>query len=244
MRPDIERWDRDVTVRSFAWLYKACQDCVERWQKRQNTLQMHQTFHEQRSRSNTHSRERDRHPGAPGVVRRNDPLARKSNPSPSRSVRSGKEGRPRSSSGVVRETERLLGGAVRGIPRLPSRRGDSRLPGLPIDPAGSMPKQGNVSMVETAGLSTTRVRGIPGPLGKSLCTSGTATLDVWKAHCSAVLLSSANTSIRIHVRVRSLCHLVLLLVRLLKMRRRKPLGHLRPVLPIGRRGVLTAPLKD
>ena len=23
MRPDIERWDRDVTVRSFAWLYKA-----------------------------------------------------------------------------------------------------------------------------------------------------------------------------------------------------------------------------
>ena len=34
MRPDIERWDRDVTVRSFAWLYKACQDCVERWQKR------------------------------------------------------------------------------------------------------------------------------------------------------------------------------------------------------------------
>ena len=46
MRPDIERWDRDETVRSFAWLYKACQDCVERWQKRQNTLQMYQTFHE------------------------------------------------------------------------------------------------------------------------------------------------------------------------------------------------------
>ena len=77
MRPDIERWDRDVTVRSFAWLYKACQDCVERWQKRQNTLQMYQTFHEQRSRSGSQSRERDRHPGAPGVVRRYDPLARK-----------------------------------------------------------------------------------------------------------------------------------------------------------------------
>ena len=71
----IGRWDR---VRSFAWLHKACQDCVERWQKRQNTLQMHQTFHEQRSRSNTHSRERDRRPGALGVVRRYDPLARRS----------------------------------------------------------------------------------------------------------------------------------------------------------------------
>ena len=85
MRPDIERWDRDVTVRSFAWLYKACQDCVERWQKRQNTLQMYQTFHEQRSRSGSHSR---------GVVRRYDPLARKSDPSPSRSVRSGRDGKP------------------------------------------------------------------------------------------------------------------------------------------------------
>ena len=81
MRPDIERWDRDETVRSFPWLYKACQDCVERWQKRQNTLQMYQTFHEQRSRSGSHSRERDRHPGAPGVVRRYHPLARKSDPS-------------------------------------------------------------------------------------------------------------------------------------------------------------------
>ena len=82
MRPDIERWDRDETVRSFQWLYKACQDCVERWQKRQNTLQMYQTLREQRSRSGSHSRERDRRPGAPGVVRRYDPLARKSNPSP------------------------------------------------------------------------------------------------------------------------------------------------------------------
>ena len=93
VRPDIERWDRDVTVRSFAWLYKACQDCVERWQKRQNTLQMYHTFHEQRSRSGSQSRERDRHPGAPGVVRRYDPLARKS-ASPSRSVRSGRDGKP------------------------------------------------------------------------------------------------------------------------------------------------------
>ena len=44
MRPDIERWARDETVGSFPWLYKACQDCVERWQKRQNTLQMYQTL--------------------------------------------------------------------------------------------------------------------------------------------------------------------------------------------------------
>ena len=93
MRPDIERWDRDETLGRFR-LYKACQDCVERWQKRQNTLQMYQTFHEQRSRSGSHSRERDRHPGAPGVVRRYDPLARKSDPSPSRSVRSGRDGKP------------------------------------------------------------------------------------------------------------------------------------------------------
>ena len=84
--------ERDETVRSFAWPYKACQDCVERWQKRQNTLQMYQTFHEQRSRSGSHSRERD------GVVRRYDPLARKSDPSPSRFVRCGKDGKPRSSS--------------------------------------------------------------------------------------------------------------------------------------------------
>ena len=128
MRPDIERWDRDVTVRSFAWLYKACQDCVEWWQKRQNTLQMYQTFHEQRSRSGSNSRERDRHPGAPGVVRRYDPLARKSDPSPSRSGRDGKpDGKPRSSSPrreAVRGTELLLEEAVRGTSarRLPSRR--------------------------------------------------------------------------------------------------------------------------
>ena len=135
MRPDIERWDRDVTVRSFAWLYKACQDCVERWQKRQNTLQMYQTFHEQRSRSGSHSRERDRHPGAPGVVRRYDHL-------PGRAIQAlqgplGPEGmgnqtgsqdhlRPEE---AVRGTELLLEEAVRGTSarRLPSRREGSRL---------------------------------------------------------------------------------------------------------------------
>ena len=190
MRPDIERWDRDVTVRSFAWLYKACQDCVERWQKRQNTLQMYQTFHEQRSRSGSQSRERDRHPGAPGVVRRYDPLARKSDPSPSRSVRSGRDGKPDGKlrpEGAVKGTELLLEEAVRGTSarRLPSRRDDSLLPGLLTDPAGSMPRQVNVNMAETAGSSTIRARGILlhplpqglaiGPLGTSQCTLDTAT---------------------------------------------------------------------
>ena len=52
-----------------------------------------------------------------------------------------------------------------------------------------------------------------------------------------------NICIRSRHRVRSLSRLVLLLVRLLRMKRGIPLGHLRPVLPIGRRGVLTAPLK-
>ena len=59
---------------------------------------MYQTFHEQRSRSGSLSRERDRNPGALGVVRRYDPLARKSDTSPSRSIRSGRDGKPRSSS--------------------------------------------------------------------------------------------------------------------------------------------------
>ena len=38
--------------------------------------------------------------------------------------------------------------------------------------------------------------------------------------------------------------LVPLLVRLLRMKKGIPLDRLRPVLPIGRRGVSTAPLKD
>ena len=118
MRPDIERWDRDETVRSFPWLYKACQDCVERWQKRQNTLQMYQTFHEQRSRSGSHSRERDRHPGAPGVVRRYDPLARKTQVLQGPLGPEGMGSRIGSRDhlcpeGAVKETEHLLGEAVR-----------------------------------------------------------------------------------------------------------------------------------
>ena len=154
MRPDIERWDRDVSIRSFAWLYKACQDCVERWQKRQNTLQMYQTFNEQRSRLNTHSRERDRHPGAPGVVRRYDPLARKSDPSPSMSVRSGKEGRPRSSS-PGRSSQRDRASPGRGSQRdrrTPSPKSPRRQsPAGPADQAcweNSSPKQESVSRFE------------------------------------------------------------------------------------------------
>ena len=208
MRPDIERWDRDETVRSFPWLYKACQDCVERWQKRQNTLQMYQAFHEQRSRSGSHSRERDRHPGAPRVVRRYDPLARKSDPSPSRSVRSGRDGKPdgkpRSSSpgiGAVKETELLLGEAVRGtsVPRLLSRREDSRLLGLLIGPAGSIQRLGSANTVGNASSSMTRARGtllrpllrgpVIGPLGTSLCASDTATTG-----CMAKVLASEATS--------------------------------------------------
>ena len=226
-------------------LYKACQDCVERWQKRQNTLQMYQTFHQQRSRSGSHSRERDRHPGAP-----DDPLARKSDPSPSRSVRSGRDGRP---DGKPRSSSELfLGEAVRGTgaPRLPSHREGSRLLGLLIGPAGSIRRLGSASMVGNASSSMTRAREallrpllrglVIGPLGTSLYTSDIATTG-----CMAnAQLSSASTCIRSHLRVRSLLRLVPLLALLLRMRRGIPLGHLRPVLPIGRRGVSTAPLKD
>ena len=186
MRPDIERWDRDETVRSFQWLYKACQDCVERWQKRQNTLQMYQTFHEQRSRSGSHSRERDRHPGASGVVRREEPLARKSDPSPSRSVRSGRDGRPDGkprSSSPGRSSQRDRASPGRGsqrAPRLPSHQGGSRL----LGPVGSIRRLQTASMVGNASSSMTRARGtllrpllrlVIGPLGTSLYTSDIAT---------------------------------------------------------------------
>ena len=202
MRPDIERWDRDVTVRSFAWLYKACQDCVERWQKRQNTLQMYQTFHEQRSRSGSQSRERDRHPGAPGVVWRYDPLARKSDPSPSRSVRSGRDGKP---DGKPRSS---LPGRSSQRDRASPGRGSQR-PGLLTGPAGSMPRQVNVNMVETAGSSTIGAREILphpllqglaiGPLGTSQCT-----LDTVATGCMAsAQLSHASIFIRSHHQVRS-----------------------------------------
>ena len=104
MRPDMERWDRDESVRTFSWIYKACYDCVERWQKRQNALATYRTFHEQRSRSNTQSRERERNPGAPGVVRRYRSLDRKES-SPARSVRSARESKPKSRS-PGRESQR------------------------------------------------------------------------------------------------------------------------------------------
>ena len=257
MRPDIERWDRDVTVGSFAWLYKACQDCVERWQKRQNTLQMYQTFHEQRSRSGSQSRERDRHPGAPGVVRRCDPLARKSDPSPSRSVRSGRDGRPdgkpRSSSpGRSSQSDRVCPGrGSQRDKRTPSPKSPRRQsPAGPIGRAGSIRRLGSVNMAGNAGLSTTRAQKTPlrplrrglaiGPLGTSLCSSDIATTG-----CMAnAQLSRASTCIRSHHQARSPLRLVPLLVRLLRMKRGIPLDRLRPVLPIGRRGVSTAPLKD
>ena len=196
MRPDIERWDRDVTVRSFAWLYKACQDCVERWQKRQNTLQMYQTFHEQRSRSGSQSRERDRHPGAPGVVRRYDPLARKSDPSPSRSVRSGRDGKPDGkprSSSPGRSSQRDRASPGRGSQRDRRTPSPKLLPGLLTDPAGSMPRRVSVSMAETAGSSTIRAQGIlPHPLPQGLVASLLALAvgrKASEAHCSSPALS-------------------------------------------------------
>ena len=117
MRPDMERWDRDESIRTFPWIYKACYDCVERWQKRQNALQTYRTFHEQQSRSNSHSRERDRNPGAPGVVRRYRSLERK-DPSPARSARSSKEGKPKSRS-PGRDSQR---GRRESSPRSPRRQ--------------------------------------------------------------------------------------------------------------------------
>ena len=207
MRPDIERWDRDETVRSFPWLYKACQDCVERWQKRQNTLQMYQTFHEQRSRSGSHSRERDRHPGALGVVRRYDPLARKSDPSPSRSVRSGKDGKPRSSS-PGRSSQRDRASPGRGSERdkrTPSPKSPRRQ--SPAGPAErscwEYAKTGkcqhgrecrfehDTNPKNPAAPSTLRGLVI-GPLGTSLCTSDTATTGCM----ASAMLSNANTCIR------------------------------------------------
>ena len=126
--------------------------------KRQNTLQMYQTFHEQRSRSgsDSHSRERDRNPGAPGIVRRYDPLARKSDPSPSRSVRSGKDGKPRSSS-PGRSSQRESRDRRTPSPKSPR----SRLPGPLIDPAGSVLRRESVSVVKTAGLKHDKSPRIP-----------------------------------------------------------------------------------
>ena len=106
------------------------------------------------------------------------------------------------SGGAVRGTEDLLGEAVRGtsVPHLPNRRG-SHLPGLLIGPVGSMQRRENVSMVETASSSTTRARGtllrpllrglVIGPLGRSLCTSGTATTGCM----ASALLSNVNSCI-------------------------------------------------
>ena len=153
---------------------------------------------------------------------------------------------------AVKGTGLLLEEAVRGTNarRLPSRREDSPLPGLLTDPAGSMPRQVNVNMAETAGSSTTRAQGtllrpLPqglaiGPLGTSQCTLGTAMTGCM----ASAQPSNANICIRSHHQVRSPSRLVLLLVRLLRMRRGKPLDRPRLVLPIGRRGVSTAPLKD
>ena len=83
-------------------------------------------------------------------------------------------------------------------------------------------------------------RPVIGPLGTSLCTSGTATTGC----VASAQLSNASTCIRSRLRVRSLSRLAPLPALLLRMKRGRPLGHLRPVLPIGRQGVSTAPLKD
>ena len=153
---------------------------------------------------------------------------------------------------AVRETELLRGEAVRGTSahRLQVAEKTVLLLGLLIGYAGSIRRLGSASMVGSAGSSMTRAQGtllrplrqglVIGPLGTSLCSSDTATTGCM----ASAQLSSASTCIRSHLRVRSLSRLVLLLVRLLRMKRGIPLGRLRPVLPIGRRGVSTAPLKD
>ena len=234
MRPDIERWDRDETVRSFPWLYKACQDCVERWQKRQNTLQMYQTFHEQRSgrartlvkgigilellglfEDTTHSR---------GKATRalQGPLGPEGmgNPTGSQDHLRPEE--------AVRETELLLEEAVRGTSahRLPSRREDSPPAGPADRVCWEYTKTGKCQYGRECRFEHDK--------------SDTATTGCM----ASAQLSRASTCIRSHHRVRSLSRLVLLLVRLLRMKRGIPLGRPRPVLPIGRRGVSTAPLKD
>ena len=128
---------------------------------------------------------------------------------------------------AVKGTGLLLEEAVRGTNarRLPSRREDSPLPGLLTDPAGSMPRQVNVNMAETAGSSTTRAQGtllrpLPqglaiGPLGTSQCTLGTAMTGCM----ASAQPSNANICIRSRHQVRSPSRIVLLLARLLRMRR-------------------------
>ena len=167
-------------------------------------------------------------------IGRYDPLARKSDPSPSRSVRSGRDGKPDGkprSSSPGRSSQRDRASPGRGSQR------DKRTPS-PKSP----------SMAGSAGSSTTRAPGtllhplhrglVIGPLGTGLCSSDTATTGCM----ASAQLSRASTCIRSHHRVRSLSRLVLLLIRLLRMKRGIPLGRLRPALPIGRRGVSTAPL--
>ena len=154
---------------------------------------MYQTFHEQRSRSGSHSRERDRHPGAFGVFF-GDTTHSRGKATQVLQGPLGPEGmgsrmgsrdhlRPE---GAVKETELFVGEAVRGtsVPRLPSRRENSRLLGLLIGPAGSIQKLESANMVGNAGSSMTRARAtlrsllrgpVIGPLGTSLCTSDIAT---------------------------------------------------------------------
>ena len=153
--------------------------------------------------------------------------------------------------GAVRETEFLLEEAVRGISahRLPSRP-RRQSPAGPADRAcWEYTKTGKCQYGRECRF-TTRAQGTPlrplrrglaiGPLGTSLCSSDIATTG-----CMAnAQLSRAGTCIRSHHQARSPLRLVPLLVRLLRMKRGIPLDRLRPVLPIGRGGVSTAPLKD
>ena len=179
-------------------------------------------------------------------MRRYDPLARKSDPSPSRSVRSGRDGRPdgkpRSSSpGRSSQRDRVSPGrGSQRDKRTPSPKSPRRQsPAGPADRAcWEYTKTGKCQYGRECRFE--HDKSPRSPLGTSLCSSDIATTG-----CMAnAQLSRASTCIRSHHQARSPLRLVPLLVRLLRMKRGIPLDRLRPVLPIGRRGVSTAPLKD
>ena len=132
---------------------------------------------------------------------------------------------------------------------LRGRRGGSHRPDLLTKRAGSSRRPGSASTVVSAGLSTTRAPGLPllrrrrsqgpSPLGTSLFTMVSATIG-----CTLVSaqLPIASLSIDSHLQERSRYKHVRLLARLRK--KRKPLGCRRRVLPVGKKGVSTAPPKD
>ena len=203
--------------------------------KRQNTLQMYQTFHEQRSRSGSHSRERDRTPGAPGFVRRYDPLR----PKP-RIIFAGRSSqRDRASPGKGSQRDR----------RTPSPKSSRRQsPAGPADRSCweyAKCQHGRDCRFE-------RNKSSRNPAAPSTPRTGDRPVrdkPMYFGYCYGWVYGKCTARQRKYLHqnpppVRSLSRLVPLPVLSLKVRRRRPLGHLRPVLPIGRRGVLTAPLKD